>query len=120
MLNCLIVGAGGFVGAVLRYLMSLAPLGRGGAFPVNTLVINVLGAFAIGLAAAAASRLDPRAALFIRVGICGGFTTFSSFALETTTLMQNGHTAAAAAYVALSVCLCVGAVFAASASLRLF
>lgn len=110
MLNCLVVGAGGFVGSVLRYLLSLVPISRGGAFPVNTLVINVLGAFVIGLVAAAVARLDPRAALFLRVGICGGFTTFSTFALETTTLMQNGRIAAAAAYVALSVCLCIGAV----------
>ena len=64
MLNCLAVGAGGFLGAVLRYLCSLLPLGRDGGFPVGTLLVNVLGAFASGLIAAAAARhaaLSPRA-----------------------------------------------------------
>lgn len=116
MLNCLAVGAGGFLGAVLRYLCSLLPLGRDGGFPVGTLLVNVLGAFAIGLiaaAAAAAARhaaLSPRMILFLKTGICGGFTTFSTFALETSGLLQAGRLPAAAAYVVLSVLLSVGAV----------
>ena len=56
MLNCLAVGLGGFLGSVLRYLLSLVPLDRTGSFPMNTLCTNVLGAFAIGLLAAALSR----------------------------------------------------------------
>ena len=113
MLNCLAVGAGGFLGAVLRYLCSLLPLGRDGGFPVGTLLVNVLGAFAIGLIAAAAARhaaLSPRMILFLKTGICGGFTTFSTFALETSGLLQAGRLPAAAAYVVLSVLLSVGAV----------
>ena len=114
MLNCLAVGAGGFLGAVLRYLCSLLlPLGRDGGFPVGTLLVNVLGAFAIGLFAAAAARhaaLSPRMILFLKTGICGGFTTFSTFALETSGLLQAGRLPAAAAYVVLSVLLSVGAV----------
>lgn len=109
MLNCLAVGAGGFLGAVLRYLCSLLPLGRDGGFPVGTLLVNVLGAFAIGLIAAAAA-LSPRMILFLKTGICGGFTTFSTFALETSGLLQAGRLLAAAAYVVLSVLLSVGAV----------
>lgn len=85
MLNCLAVGAGGFVGAVLRYLVSMIPLDKTGAFPVNTLLINILGAFAIGAITALGAKtagLDPRLTLLLKTGICGGFTTFSTFALE--------------------------------------
>ena len=77
------------------------------------LLVNVLGAFAIGLIAAAAARhaaLSPRMILFLKTGICGGFTTFSTFALETSGLLQAGRLPAAAAYVVLSVLLSVGAV----------
>ena len=118
MLNCLAVGAGGFLGAVLRYLCSLLPLGRDGGFPVGTLLVNVLGAFAIGLIAAAAARhaaLSPRMILFLKKGICGGFTTFSTFALETAGLMQSGRIGTSAAYMLLSVTLSVAAVLLAEA-----
>lgn len=113
MLNCLAVGLGGFVGSVLRYLVSLIPFGGAGEFPINTLLTNVLGAFAIGLIAAALSRgcgLSPRAVLLLKTGVCGGFTTFSTFALETSGLMQSGKTGAAIAYIVLSIALSVGAV----------
>ena len=113
MLNCLAVGAGGFVGAVLRYLVSMIPLDKTGAFPVNTLLINILGAFAIGAITALGAKtagLDPRLTLLLKTGICGGFTTFSTFALETSGLLQAGRLPAAAAYVVLSVLLSVGAV----------
>lgn len=90
MLNFLIVGAGGFVGAAARYGISLLPLNERSVFPVNTLIINVVGAFAIGLISAAAKHtgLDGCAVLFLKEGICGGFTTFSTFALETVTLFE--------------------------------
>ena len=114
MLNCLAVGLGGFLGSVLRYLLSLVPLDRTGSFPVNTLLTNVLGAFAIGLLAAALSRqsgLDPRLVLFLKTGVCGGFTTFSTFVLETTGLLQSGRYLPAALYVLLSLGLSLAAVF---------
>lgn len=113
MLNCLAVGAGGFIGAVLRYLLSMIPIRETGSFPINTLIINVLGAFAIGCIAAMAARhaqADPRLILFLKTGICGGFTTFSTFALETTDLMKAGLSGAALLYVLLSVVLCIAAV----------
>ena len=91
MMNCLAVGLGGFLGSVLRCPLSLVLLDRTGSFPVNTLCANVLGAFAIGLIAAALSRqsgLNPRLILFLKVGVCGGFTTFSTFALETNGLLR--------------------------------
>ena len=72
MRNCLAVGLGGCLGSVLRYLLSLVPLDRTGSFPVNTLLTNVLGAFAIGLLAAALSRQSGRylpAALYILLSL---------------------------------------------------
>lgn len=119
MLNCLAVGAGGFVGAVLRYLVSMIPLDKTGAVSVNTLLINILGAFAIGAITALGAKtagLDPRLTLLLKTGICGGFTTFSTFALvETAGLMQSGRIGASAAYMLLSVTLPVAAVLLAEA-----
>lgn len=114
MLNCLAVGAGGFLGAILRYLIGLAPIRESTAFPVNTLLVNVLGAFAIGCVTVFALQhadADPRLVLFLKTGICGGFTTFSTFALETSDLMKNGMPGMALLYVLLSVLLCIAAVF---------
>ena len=118
MLNFLAVGAGGFIGAAARYAMSLIPLDRSGVFPVNTLITNVLGAFIIGIITAAAAKnagLSPRMILFLKTGICGGFTTFSTFALETAGLIQSGRIGASAAYMLLSVTLSVAAVLLAEA-----
>ena len=108
MLNCLIVGIGGFVGAASRYLFTLLPFHRSGAFPL----INLIGSFCIGMLVVAASKtsISPRLLLLLKTGVCGGFTTFSTFALETTELFQNGRPALAALYIALSLCLSIGAV----------
>lgn len=105
MLQCLIVAAGGAAGAVLRYLMGLLPMNPENGFPFKTFLINVIGAFVIGLVAAAATKnsLNPRLVLFLKVGICGGFTTFSSFALETEALMAKGQNGVASLYVILSL-----------------
>ena len=85
-LNCLFVGLGGFVGSVLRYLVGFIPTGAVATFPIKTLVINIVGSFVIGLVCTLASRLgtamNPQLLLFLKVGLCGGFTTFSTFALE--------------------------------------
>ena len=116
LLNCLCVGLGGFVGSVLRYFVTLLPYGAG--FPVKTLAINVLGAFVLGLICALATRhvdASPQLMLMLKVGLCGGFTTFSTFALETSDLLQSGAWPAALAYAAASVVLSVAAVFAAEA-----
>ncbi|MFR1233274.1 MAG: fluoride efflux transporter FluC [Evtepia gabavorous] len=80
--NCLAVGAGGALGAVCRYGMSLLPVLQRGAFPLPTLLTNLLGAILIGLVVGAGQRwanLSPTLLLFLRVGVCGGFTTFSTF-----------------------------------------
>lgn len=122
MAECLFVGIGGFIGSVCRYLIGLIPLSPSNGFPVKTLVINVAGAFAIGLIAAAAAKnadISPRIVLLLKTGICGGFTTFSTFALEISDLIRGGSWAAAAAYMLLSLILGVAAVFAAETLLSM-
>ena len=115
MLNCLIVALGGGIGACLRYLIGIIPLKEPYAFLVKTLVINLAGCFVIGLIAALAVKntsLSPKTMLFIKTGLCGGFTTFSTFALETETLIKTGHIGIAFLYVTLSVIVGVGLAFA--------
>ena len=121
MLECIAVGVGGFIGSICRYLIGLIPLKEGYVFPVKTFVINLCGSFLIGMIAALAAKhdsLNPKLILFLKAGVCGGFTTFSSFALETADLMKNGNSGAAMAYVLLSVVLGIAAVFAAQAVVR--
>lgn len=92
MLNCIFVGLGGFVGSILRYLVGLIPIKNPSDFPINTFLINVFGSLAIGVIACLAaknSNLDSRLILFLKVGICGGFTTFSTFSLETASLSKT-------------------------------
>lgn len=109
---CLLVGAGGFIGAVFRYLLGQIPLQ--GDYPVITMLINLVGSFAIGVVAefsAEEGRLSPQTALFLKTGLCGGFTTFSTFSLETITLLQNKKLLIGAAYAILSVILCLAGTF---------
>ena len=115
MLNCLVVALGGGIGACLRYLIGLIPLKEPFVFPVKTLVINLLGCFVIGLVASLAlknSSLSSKLVLFVKTALCGGFTTFSTFALETETLIKTGQSEQAVLYVALSVVAGVGLAFA--------
>lgn len=113
MLNCLAVGFGGFIGAVLRYLISLIPIKNPESFPLNTFIINIAGAFTIGCIAFAVSKnenIDPKLLLFLKVGLCGGFTTFSTFSLETAQLMKSGSVMTAVIYVIASIVVGVLAV----------
>ena len=108
----LYIALAGAVGSVSRYLM-----GRGvqGAlhleFPVGTLAVNVLGCLLIGVFARAFMNMQTDATLraTLMVGFCGGFTTFSSFSYETYGLIIGGEWGKAAAYVLLSVTVCLGA-----------
>ena len=108
MVAVLCVGLGGFIGSVGRYLLGLVPVE--GDFPLMTFAVNFAGAVLIGAvfeAATEGSSLPDNAVLFLKTGVCGGFTTFSTFSLETVTLLSNGKSGLAAAYVALSVVLCL-------------
>lgn len=121
MLNCVIVGIGGFIGTVCRYLIGLLPIETNSGFPVKTLMINVLGSFVIGLITALAVKnkgLNEQIILMLKVGVCGGFTTFSTFAYESTDLIKSGHAGIALAYVCTSIVLGVLAVFAAQMLVR--
>ena len=114
MIQILSVGAGGFIGAVLRFLMGKLSLKEMTVFPVNTLLINLIGAFVIGIAVAAGARYGTENSgvmLFLRIGLCGGFTTFSTFSLEGLALIQTGHFLMFMAYAVLSVVLCILAVW---------
>ena len=116
LIDCLYVGLGGAAGAISRYLLGFLPFKPDNGFPLITLLINVAGAFVIGMVTILASRhliTDPRLVLFLKVGLCGGFTTFSSFSLEAFGLLENGDTMIALSYMILSVVLCVTGVFSA-------
>ncbi len=106
---------GSALGGLLRYALTRATLGLSANFPVGTVAINVLGSFVIGYFGTLTLQSGRYPAsdnlrLFVMVGICGGFTTFSSFSLQTFDLMRSGAWARALANVVLSVVLCVVAV----------
>ena len=116
MTDCLIVAAGGAIGAVCRFLIGKLPIDSSDGFPMKTFIVNVFGCFLIGLVAALALKqfsASPKLVLFLKVGICGGFTTFSSFALETSGLMEKGSYITAASYIILSIAVGISALFAA-------
>ncbi len=107
MTGFLSVGIGGAVGAMLRYAISLIPCRH--TFPLSTLIVNILGAVLIGYIAGFSEkcRVPQNMVLFLKTGLCGGFTTFSTFSLEAYTLLQNGNYGYAAVYVAMSVIGCI-------------
>jgi CrcB protein len=109
----LAVAAGGALGSVARYLVGMGATRMFGlTFPWGTLIINIAGSFLIGAFVelfALKWDLPQEARVFLVVGICGGFTTFSTFSLDAYVLMQRGEMALAAAYIAGSVVLSIAA-----------
>lgn len=103
--SVLLVGMGGALGAVGRYGLSLLPWR--GDFPLLTLLTNLLGAVLIGFVAGLAGRgrLPSGWTLFWKTGVCGGFTTFSTFSLESLTLLEQGKWLLGGGYMVLSVAL---------------
>ncbi len=110
----LIVGFGGFFGSILRYLIGFIPINETGTFPVNTFLINILGTLCISLIAFYITKnveYNENMILFLKVGFCGGFTTFSTFALETGDLIKAGNAEIAFIYVLLSVIIGITIIF---------
>ena len=89
----LIVGLGGFLGTVLRYIISTATAKYFGDFPIGTLIVNVLGGFIMGFIMEASTNIWPisaNARIFLTTGILGGLTTFSTFSYETISFFSDG------------------------------
>lgn len=103
MIHVVFVGIGGAIGSVLRYTISLIPCRS--TFPLWTLITNILGAILIGYITGLAieKNLSQNTVLFLKTGLCGGFTTFSTFSLEAHNLLQNGNYGYAVAYILLSL-----------------
>ena len=116
-MSYLVVMAGGALGSAARMWMSLSCAVRfGESFPVGTLVVNALGCFVIGVFSALTGPdgvilTSPLIRQFVMIGILGGFTTFSSFGLQTINLMGDGEWLYAALNVVLSVVVCLAFVW---------
>jgi CrcB protein len=115
-MNYLIVFVGAGIGGMLRHGANLLGLRLAGeAFPYATLVVNVLGSFAMGLVAGVfmlKADLPLSLRLFLATGVLGGFTTFSAFSLDAVAIYERGEPAMAALYVAASVILSIAALWA--------
>ncbi|MGE4347910.1 MAG: fluoride efflux transporter CrcB [Flavobacteriaceae bacterium] len=105
----LIVGLGGGIGSMFRYLTSvLTDKYVQGTFPWATFLINIVGCLIIGILVGLLTKHqieNPQLKLFFITGFCGGFTTFSAFAFENLKLFQTGNSLLALLYIALSVIL---------------
>ncbi len=115
MTETLVIALGGALGSVARYWLALWALPLSRSLPWGTIGINITGSFAIsffGTLTLAHGRhpVPETARLFFMVGVCGGFTTFSSFSLQTLDLLRAGATGRALANAAVSVLLCLGSV----------
>ena len=113
--SILLVGLGGFIGSVLRYLVSVLLAGQGpSAFPFATLGVNVAGCLLIGILFAVSDRwniMSPEWRIFLTTGFCGGFTTFSAFSYESVKLLQEGELLYLSANVVLSVVVGLAATY---------
>ncbi len=116
-MNLILAILGGGLGSGLRYLLSGAVAnGIGESFPWGTLAVNVSGSLAIGFFATLTGPdgrwlVAPGARVFFMIGICGGYTTFSSFSLQTLSLLRDGEWFKAGANTVLSFSVCMAAVW---------
>ena len=113
MRNILFIFLGGGVGSVLRYLISMytQKLIKIGSFPLGTLLVNILGCFMIGFFTSYFMKSDNYLKYLLITGLCGGFTTFSTFSIENYSLWENQQFATLILYIVLSILLGFIAVF---------
>jgi len=112
--HILFVGCGGFIGAVLRYIISSTVDSRFAptVLPFGTLSVNLIGCFLLGLIGGliqAHQLFSPSVRVFLTIGVLGGFTTYSTFAFESLTLLMAGSWLRSAIYVSLHVFLGISA-----------
>ncbi|MCY7292426.1 MAG: fluoride efflux transporter CrcB [Ferruginibacter sp.] len=108
----LLVGLGGAIGAMCRYIISV--IWKTNSFPFPTLVINIVGSLVIGIVIALSEKnnlISDHLKLFLATGICGGFTTFSTFSVENMLLIKAGNYLMAAVYIFTSIVACILATF---------
>lgn len=101
------IALGGAIGSVLRYGIGMAMHGLSGLFPIGTMIVNIIGSILLGAIFAmqegALKSMSDEMWLFLSIGICGGFTTFSTFGLETYLLWKEKHIVEAALYMISSM-----------------
>jgi CrcB protein len=117
MIKLLIIGFGGFLGSVMRYLMSgaIQRWAGGIGFPLGTFAVNLVGCLLIGVLGGLAENrqvFGPELRMFLLIGVLGGFTTFSTFGYETFNLLRDGQMVSATGNAVLQVILGVTAVWA--------
>jgi fluoride exporter len=110
--NFLLVGFGSSIGSMLRYLISL--IFKSKDFPYQTIFVNVVGSFVIGIVFAVAAKQtqsSEQIKLFFATGICGGFTTFSAFSIENMQLIKSGNYFVSLTYIVATIIICLVATF---------
>ncbi len=109
LIKCIAVGCGGFFGSIARYLISKIDFLHNGNYSINTLIVNLIGAVLIGIiiSRSESSGMSEEKLLFLKVGLCGGLTTFSTFSYETWEYIQSGNVMMGIAYSVASLVLCL-------------
>lgn len=103
--NFIAVGAGGAIGAMLRYGMTVLGIQLHWSSNLSTFLVNIIGSFAMGLLVSSCGQ--GTLLMMATVGLCGGFTTFSTFSIQSVNLLQEGKWGAAALYICGTLVICI-------------